>query len=263
MSVVDLNSMKLLDDVILDDDDLDFSATQGMRVLRDETRDRYVVSHTTTSKDRDGNFEFGMSAFSIESDKIKTQWTRQFVADVSANLTGHASHPYALTIGNNDDAYVIGGLAVINDAQGLEQCQGRLLAVSPDSGDVQFDQRFTSSEKDTNIECYGIQTVERDGGYILTCGTGVEPEVHPHDSDKSKTWRVLVHRTDSAGEVLWQDVYTSNDKLQNNAGEYIISTRNDKGYAVFVDSQSWGPGSTGGNFAIMRLDPDFSSKFYN
>ena len=50
MSVVDLNSMKLLDDVILDDDDLDFSATQGMRVLRDETRDRYVLSHTTTSK---------------------------------------------------------------------------------------------------------------------------------------------------------------------------------------------------------------------
>ena len=101
-----------------------------------------------------------------------------------------------------------------------------------DSGDVQWDQRFTSSEKDTNIECHGIQTVERDGGYILTCGTGVEPEVHPHDSDKSKTWRVLVHRTDSEGAMLWQDVYTSNDKLQNNAGEYIIATRNDDGYAV-------------------------------
>ena len=163
---------------------------------------------------------------------------------------------YALTIGNHDDVYLIGGLAVISDASGADQCQGRVLAVSPDSGNVQWDQRFTSSEKDTNIECYGIQTVRRDGGYILTCGTGVEPEVHPGDSDKSKTWRVLVHRTDSSGEMLWQDVYTSNDKLQNNAGEYIISTRDDKGYAVFVDSQSWGPSSTGGNFAIMRLDSD-------
>jgi hypothetical protein len=258
ISVIDLNTMQVLDDMKLDDGDLDFNAEQGMRVVYDETHDRYAISHTTSACNGCG-FEFGMSLISIEENMIKVHWTRQFLADVNATLTGHESHPYALTIGNDDSTYVIGGLAVIFDENGVEQCQGRILAVSPDSGDVQFDRRFTSTEKDTNIECYGIQTISRDGGYILTCGTGVEPELHPKDSDKSKTWRVLVHRTDSLGQKLWENVYTTNEDLQNNAGEYIIATRDDDGYAIFVDSQTWGPDSTGGNFAIMRLDPDHES----
>ena len=49
--------------------------------------------------------------------------------------------------------------------------------------------------------------------------------------------------------------YTTNDQLQNNAGEYIIATK-DGGYAVYVDSQTYGPQGNGGNFAVMKLAPD-------
>ena len=94
-----------------------------------------------------------------------------------------------------------------------------------------------------------------DGGYVLSCGTGVEPELHPSDSDRSKTWRVLVHRTDTDGTKLWETTYTSNAKLQNNAGEYVVVTRTGE-LAVYVDSQSFGPSDTGGNFALMLIDAD-------
>ena len=145
---------------------------------------------------------------------------------------------------------------MIYDSNGIEQCQGRLVEVDAASGKVVFDQRFTSNLPDTNIECYGLQATH-DGGYILTCGTGVEPELHPKDSPQSKTWRVLVHRTDGEGKQIWQKTYTNSSSLQNNAGEYIVATR-DGGYAVYVDSQSLGSHTTGGNFAIMMLGPDDS-----
>ena len=103
-------------------------------------------------------------------------------AAFAASFTGHASHPYALALGR-DGTYAIGGLAVFYDSQRIEQCQGRLVAVDPATGALAWDQRFTSAHKDYNIECYGLQATH-DGGYILACGTGVEPELHPHDSPK-------------------------------------------------------------------------------
>ena len=97
-------------------------------------------------------------------------------------------------------------------------------------------------------------------GYILACGTGVEPGSHPFDSVRLRTWMVLVHRTDSEGKALWQRNYSSNRRsvfgtYRNNAGEYIVATR-EGGYAVYVDSQSCGNQVTGGNFALMLLGPD-------
>ena len=46
---------------------------------------------------------------------------------------------------------------------------------------------------------------------------------------------------------------------QNNAGEYIVALRNG-GYVVCIDSQTWGPTTTGGNFAIMKLGSDCVEK---
>ena len=124
------------------------------------------------------------------------------------------------------------------------------------TGDLSFDTRWESGEKDANIECYGVQQA-LDGGFIMTCGNGVESELHPNDSAQMKTWMVFVARTDENGNPMWSGNFTDNAALQNNAGEYIVATR-DGGYAVYVDSQSWGPGSTGGNFAIMMLGKDAS-----
>ena len=67
--------------------------------------------------------------------------------------------------------------------------------------------------------------------------------------------QVLVHRTDAFGNALWSKTYTNNTRLKDDAGEFIITTRAG-GYAVYVDSQTWGSPSTRGNFAFMKLKPD-------
>ena len=67
----------------------------------------------------------------------------------------------------------------------------------------------------------------------------------------------LVHRTDADGQPLWTHNYTTNDgpPYRNNAGEYIVAAA-DGGYALYVDSQSYGSAATGGNFALVRLASD-------
>lgn len=233
-------------DTVLPDAGEDFRAYQGMRLFYDDKLQTYAVSHTV-SYDQGDNIQFGLSSVTTAG---TVKWMKGYAAAQGGDLKGHASHPYALAKGNVG-AYAIGGLAVIMDAKNIEQCQGRLLRVNPSTGDVEFDRRFTSSAPDTNIECYGLQATE-DAGFVLTCGTGVEPELHPKDSKQMKTWMVLVHRTDPQGNQLWEKLYTTNKDLQNNAGEYIVATR-DGGLAVYVDSQTYGSGATGGNFAILRL----------
>ena len=57
--------------------------------------------------------------------------------------------------------------------------------------------------------------------------------------------------------VAWQAELTrpQQSKLQNNAGEYIVSTRSGD-FALYLDSQSWGSTSTGGNFGLMLLSEE-------
>jgi len=232
-------------DILLNTTGQPWSAAEGMRVLYDAKEHVYVVSHTVQMQiGQPGAFEFGMTVFTTNGAQ---KWTHAFPSK-SGNLTGTASHPYALTLGN-DGSYVIGGLAACPNGQNTE---GRLVSVAP-SGDLQFDRRF-HGHPDYNIECYGVQPTH-DGGYILTCGYGLKGKNYPNETDFDLTWRALVQRTDSCGKPLWEAAYGNRSTHLSNAGEYIIATR-DGGYAVYVDSKEWGNPQLGGSFALLRLMPD-------
>jgi hypothetical protein len=236
-----------------------FEASQGMRIVHDAANNAYAVSFAAS--DAPHNFQFGLASVSPEG---KVNWAHIFPAShgsaaaaAAPVYTGHASHPYALSLASDGSGYTIGGLAVIFDSKQIEQCQGRLAKVGAADGQLLWDRRFTSTQRDTNIECYGLQSVAADGGYIVACGTGVEPELHPHDPQRMKTWMALVHRTDADGMPQWTHNYTTNagPPYQNNAGEYIVATRAGE-FALYVDSQTYGSPSTGGNFAVIKLGKD-------
>lgn len=226
-----------------------FASVQGMRLFYSPTDGGvYFLSHTVTY-DQGGNFQMGLSSLRLDG---SVRFMKAFPAEHDSDYHGHASHPYALAAGNNENGELVvglGGLAVLT-TRGVDQCQGRLITMSS-SGDMIFDHRFTSEQKDTNIECYGLQQTA-DRGWVLSCGTGVEPELHPKDSQKLKTWMALAHRVDENANVLWSKTYTTNENLQNNAGEFVIALR-EGAIALYIDAQTWGSPSTGGNFAIMRL----------
>ena len=81
----------------------------------------------------------------------------------------------------------------------------------------------------------------------------VTPRSPTPNPQSSKIWGALVHRTDKEGMKVWEKTYT--DRKRDDAGEYIVTTRSGE-YAVYIDAQSWGSPSTGGNFAIMLLNAD-------
>ena len=62
-------------------------------------------------------------------------------------------------------------------------------------------------------------------------------------------------RVDARGAPLWKRIYTGPGG-KNGTGEFVVTDRASGGYAVYMDTQNWGDGSTGGNFAIMHLEGD-------
>jgi hypothetical protein len=210
-----------------------------------------VASVAVSSESNDDALQ--MSLFAVDGSTGSALWNR-FLPAKNELASGVMSHPYAMAVASSG-GYVIAGHAF--PCWEEESCQpvGRLVKLSAD-GTMEWDTRFRNDGKDYNTECYGVSATE-DGGFAVACGTGVEPEDHPSDPAEDKTWRSLVYKADASGKTEWQHLYTSNTDLQNNAAEDIFVTR-DGGYAVAIDSQSFGRAGTGGNFGLIRLEPDAS-----
>ena len=77
-------------------------------------------------------------------------------------------------------------------------------------------------------ECYGVRSTS-DGGYIMSCGTGIEPGFF-EGSSYWDSWRILAIKTDSLGNFVWD--FTSRDIEGEKAGEYIENTL-DGAYMIF------------------------------
>jgi len=209
-----------------------FTAFQGMRLVADSRG--YTIS-AASYLPSEGNTNFGL---------VRTDTAGRVVG--SAYLPpadGYASHPYAFTAGS-DGGYVIAGhtIRTSNDTP-----EGRIVKVSA-SLQLEFDVSFLQERKGYSTECYGVDACP-DGGYIVACGTG--PEIN----QGSEPWQNLVQRVDRRGAKLWKKVYTGG-RGRNGTGEFVVTDRVRGGYAVYMDTQDWGDGSTGGNFAIMHLDSD-------
>eukprot|EP01084_Bolivina_argentea_P125143 221748_1 len=213
---------------------------QGMRVFDDPANERYGISaatHTPT----DYSVQFGMISTDYDGNVL---WSNIYPA---ANKfgTGTGSHPYSLITSTLNDGWVISGLA-LKQSNGIPE--GRMAKIDS-KGDLIWDTRFEyNNDAGMSVECYGL-SVAKDNGYITTCGTGYEGNGH-----ENPTWMALLHRTDENGKLDWQKPY-SNQSTGNNAGEFVLTTK-DWGYAMYIDSNTWGPPGTGGNFGLMLLYAD-------
>ena len=100
-----------------------------------------------------------------------------------------------------------------------------------------FGQPLGGNPKRIYDECYGVKTTP-DGGFILACGTGIEPENIKIPTDPLNTWAAYILRTDSRGKLLWQYTYHKPNK-GHNAAEYVTFCR-DGGFLFFLDSDTLG-----------------------
>ena len=104
-------------------------------------------------------------------------------------------------------------------------------------------------------EAYGVRQTP-DGGYIIAGGSGDEYSYSAcgHPAGCSDEWKAYLVKTDSSGNLLWQDVYPPTS-VGNTAGEYLGLT-SDGGYIVFTDTDAfWG--TVGAEaFGFMKIAPD-------
>ncbi len=219
---------------------------QGMRLFDDTQNQRYGISSATHNGDY--NVQFGMISTDYSG---KYLWSNMYPA-ANQYGSGTQSHPYSLITSSLNDGWVISGLA-LRETTGVPE--GRMAKISS-GGDLVWDTRFVYpvNSAEMSVECYGV-SVTKDNGYITTCGTGWEGQISRDDNIGDKyTWMALLHRTDEDGNVDWQKAYT-NQTGPNNAGEFVVTTK-DYGYAMYIDSNTWGPPDTGGNFGLMVLNAD-------
>jgi hypothetical protein len=213
-----------------------------MRIFEDSHNRVYTMAVETHHKENLVE-EMGLATLDFNGD---IKWFKAFRADQIKGTS--MSQAYALTVARDGSGYAVAGHGFKGNPW------GRLIKVDP-SGNLLWDKRFRNCEHEStscdevNTECYGVDTTP-DNGFIVTCGTGCTGR---HCSAKDGVWMAYVHRTDAHGNELWSKDYSTQDA--NNAGEYIVTTR-EGGYAVYIDAQSWGSKSTGGNFGLMLLKPD-------
>lgn len=144
-----------------------FWPMQGMRVYEDTPNQLYSLSSASCPQNGDCGWQFSL----LSTDFNGNLKMANFYPANHDNYTGFQSHPYALTPSSQSTGgMVIAGLAIQTNGYP----EGRAISISSD-GSLLWDIRFRyPGPVNQNTECYGI-SICTDQGYIITCGTGIEP----------------------------------------------------------------------------------------
>ncbi len=98
-------------------------------------------------------------------------------------------------------------------------------------------------------ECYGVKQAS-DGGYVMACGSGVEPDNIQNENDKRNVWAAYLIKTDDSGNRQWEYTYHRPD-AGHNACEWVIPVR-EGGYLMLLDSDHLGDAAEE-NIGLLKL----------
>lgn len=201
------------------DKDNGIKIPSGMRILEDKFNGGYIIS-STVFKEGNTNMDFCLLktdtagqilwVYAYGGDKDEHCYDMDLTLDGGYIMTGHTSSPPSV----GWDAYLIKV-----DKNGLMVWEKR------------FGEPLNGDPRKIFDECYGVRSTS-DGGYIMSCGTGIEPGFF-EGSSYWDSWRILAIKTDSLGNFVWD--FTSRDIEGEKAGEYIENTL-DGAYMIFVDA---------------------------
>ena len=100
-----------------------------------------------------------------------------------------------------------------------------------------YDQLSNGTSKHIFDECYGVKQTA-DGGFVLACGSGIEPD-HVTDEDSvDNLWSACLLKTNAIGEPLWTYVFHQPES-GHNACEWVIPHGDEK-YLMLLDSDHLG-----------------------
>ena len=202
------------------------SVNQGTKVKVDVQNGGFVLCSTVWrfSKGRDHQ-----DACLIKLDPNgKVEWKKTY---------GGTGNDQCFDMDLTDDGYVLAGHTT---SFGEEGWDAWLVKVGS-KGDLQWEKSFGQplggNPRQIFDECYGVRTIP-DAGFVLACGSGIEPENIRSRKDPRNTWAAYIVCTDDEGNLLWE--YTHHTPNEgHNAAEYVALCR-DGGYLMFLDSDNAG-----------------------
>ncbi len=201
------------------DEDNGIKIPSGMRILKDDINGGYVIS-STVYRNFDSNRDFCL----VKTDTAgQVLWVRTYGGERDEDC-----YDMDLTL---DGGYVLAGHTISPPSVGWDAYIVKTNKYGNLEWDNSFGEPLNGDPRKIFDECYGVRSTP-DGGYIIACGTGIEPGFFK-GSYYWDRWRILTIKTDSLGNFVWD--FTS-DKIEGEkAGEYVENTL-DGGYMIFVDA---------------------------
>jgi len=164
-----------------------------------------------------------------------------------------AEHCYDFDL-THDGGYILAGHTLSYGVENWDYLLMKIDSAGNESWHKTFGQPRGYDAKYIHDEAYGVRQTA-DLGFIICGGSGDEYSYTSsgHPAGPSDEWKVYLVKTDPSGNPQWQGVYPVNS-VGNNAGEYIGLT-NDRGYMVFVDTDSKRSPAPN-NYGFMKIEPD-------
>ncbi|MBA7521606.1 hypothetical protein ES705_13713 [subsurface metagenome] len=210
----------------------------GLRILQDTSNGGYIISSTVFSG-KNNNMDFCLIKTDLSGN---VEWINTY-----GGTRDEHCYDMDLTL---DAGYILTGHTTSPPAVGWDAYLVKVDRYGEKIWDRSFGEPIDGDPQKIYDECYGVRSTP-DGGYIISCGTGIEPEPFK-DTTYWGDWRIFVVKTDSNGDFLWD--FTSKDIPGEKAGEYVGICK-DGGYVIFVDA---------GNTEYLKFTPDTvaSTEFY-
>ena len=114
---------------------------------------------------------------------------------------------------------------------------------------TRFGQPLGGNEDFIYDECYGVKQTG-DEGFLLACGSGIEPDNVQDDNDKRNIWAAYLIKVDGSGNLQWEYTYHRPDS-GHNACEWVIPVR-EGGYLMLLDSDHLGDAEEE-NVGLLKL----------
>ena len=217
--------------------------TQGTKVRADKHNGGFVICSTTwtftSGKDH-------QDACLIKTDNHgNVTWTKFY---------GGPGQDQCFDMDLTANGYVLAGHTTSSDNRGWNAWLVRI----GNKGELMWEKSFGEPlGGDPGLiydECYGVRTTH-DGGFIMACGSGIEPENVKNRRDPRNIWAAYVIRTDAKGNIMWEFTHHTPGE-GHNAAEYITQCK-DRGFMVFMDSDNAGSMKEE-NFGFLKLAPEKS-----
>jgi hypothetical protein len=228
-SIANLEWDKMLDPVF-----------HGMRVLQTQDGGYAVCSNIPRNNTED--LDFCLLKTDRNGDLL---WYKSYGGEALENCFDFDLTP--------DNGFVLGGHTRTYTA--VEGGWNAWLVKTDSNGNLQWHKSFGEPLQGDPLwiydEAYGVKSTP-DGGYILACGTGIEPENVREDYNPNNFWSSYVIKTDATGELQWEHIYKKEGL--HNAAEYVNICR-DGGYIIFLDADGFT--ENGANaFGFLKLSPE-------